>query len=194
MTVIERIFAELNKQGKSQIELARNLGIAKNTVTNWKLGISQSYMKFLPQIAKYLNVPIDSLVSDDPPLPKPQFGITMSDSYVEPISKDNSEFFVQKIERLLEERNIQKKKMLEDLNLNINTFSVWRKRGTIPSTKVLQKIADYFGVPVSSLFDDSDTPATPAELQDLISRTRSLSAEEIKELDDYLNFIISKRK
>lgn len=101
--------------------------------------------------------------------------------------------FVQKIERLLEERNIQKKKMLEDLNLNINTFSVWRKRGTIPSTKVLQKIADYFGVPVSSLFDDSDTPATPAELQDLISRTRNLSAEEIKELDDYLNFIISKR-
>ena len=194
MTVIERIFAELNKQGKSQIELARYLGIAKNTVTNWKLGISQSYMKFLPQIAKYLNVPIDSLVSDDPPLPKPQFGITMSDSYVEPISKDNSEFFVQKIERLLEERNIQKKKMLEDLNLNINTFSVWRKRGTIPSTKVLQKIADYFGVPVSSLFDDSDTPATPVELQDLISRTRNLSAEEIKELDDYLNFIISKRK
>nr|DAR24076.1 MAG TPA: Repressor protein CI [Caudoviricetes sp.] len=102
--------------------------------------------------------------------------------------------FVQKIERLLEERNIQKKKMLEDLNLNINTFSVWRKRGTIPSAKVLQKIADYFGVPVSSLFDDSDTPATPAELQDLISRTRNLSAEEIKELDDYLNFIISKRK
>lgn len=193
MTVIERIFAELNKQGKSQIELARNLGIAKNTVTNWKLGISQSYMKFLPQIAKYLNVPIDSLVSDDPPLPKPKFGIRMSDSYAEPTPNDNSAVFILKIERLLEERNIQKKKMLEDLNLNINTFSVWRKRGTIPSAKVLQKIADYFGVPVSSLFDDSDTPATPAELQDLISRTRNLSAEEIKELDDYLNFIISKR-
>ena len=54
--------------------------------------------------------------------------------------------FVQKIERLLEERNIQKKKMLEDLNLNINTFSVWRKSGTIPSAKVLQKIADSHGV------------------------------------------------
>lgn len=82
--------------------------------------------------------------------------------------------------------------VVKETGIATGSITKW-KNGTVPSGATLQKIADYFGVPVSSLFDDSDTPATPAELQDLISRTRNLSAEEIKELDDYLNFIISKR-
>lgn len=101
--------------------------------------------------------------------------------------------FITVLEEFIRQKGITSAKMLSDLDMNKSSVLNWKTRGTIPGAKVLQKIADYFGVPVSSLFDDSDTPATPAELQDLISRTRNLSAEEIKELDDYLNFIISKR-
>lgn len=196
MTVIERIFAELNKQGKSQIELARYLGIAKNTVTNWKLGISQSYMKFLPQIAKYLNVPIDSLVSDDPPLPKPQFGIRMSDSYAEPTPNDNL-VNIDKIKTLAKSQGIKLNYLAAQIGVPHTYFAdIKNKNRDIPDSR-LAVIAELLSTTTDYLRDKSDcpdTPATPAELQDLISRTRSLSAEEIKELDDYLNFIISKRK
>jgi len=59
--------------------------------------------------------------------------------------------FVEIIEKLLKEQKLQKKDFLLELNLNKNSFSVWKTRGTVPSGAVLQRIADYFGVSVDYL-------------------------------------------
>ena len=70
--------------------------------------------------------------------------------------------FIEKIESLLKERNIRKKDFLIELNLNKNSFSAWKARGTVPNGTVLQKIADYFGVSVDYLLGKStnDTGCT----------------------------------
>lgn len=77
--------------------------------------------------------------------------------------------FIERIEQLLKERKIQKKVFLSDLDLNINTFSAWRTRGTIPSGATIQRIADYFGVTVDYLLGKEETKKSP-----------SVSEEDIK--------------
>lgn len=62
MDTLEIILKELKNQGKSQVEFADGIRISKNTITNWKNGASNSYMKMLPQISDYLNVSVDYLI------------------------------------------------------------------------------------------------------------------------------------
>ena len=73
--------------------------------------------------------------------------------------------FVEQIEILLKSKNISKKKFLSDLGLAVRSFSNWRDRGTIPSGKTLQRIADYFDVPVDYLLGNTDEKNPPAMSQ-----------------------------
>ena len=66
--------------------------------------------------------------------------------------------FIERIEVLLSEKGVQKKTFLAELGLSKNSFVNWRDRGTIPSGATLQKIADYFHVPVESLTEEKPTP------------------------------------
>ncbi len=61
METLNKILALLSKQGKQQKDLADELGIRKNNITDWKSGKSKSYTKYLPQIAAYFGVSIDYL-------------------------------------------------------------------------------------------------------------------------------------
>lgn len=49
-----------------------------------------------------------------------------------------------------------------DIGLSKSTVSNWKTRGTFPTDATAQKIADYFGVPVSDLTAEEQTkkPAT----------------------------------
>lgn len=71
MDPLEIIMKELQIQGKSQVDLAYGIGIAKNTVTNWKNGSSNSYLKMLPQIADYFGVSVDYLLGKTDQKEKP---------------------------------------------------------------------------------------------------------------------------
>lgn len=66
MEIIDKIMSELKHQGKSQVDLAAHLGISKNNITEWKSGRSTAYVKYLPQIAKFLGTSIDYLVENHP--------------------------------------------------------------------------------------------------------------------------------
>ena len=65
MCTLDRIMQLLKQQGKKQKDLTDFLGLTKNTFTNWKGGHSESYKKFLPQIAEFLNVSVDWLVGKE---------------------------------------------------------------------------------------------------------------------------------
>ena len=49
------------KQGKTGKELANYLQVTQQTVTNWKIGVSESYKKRLPEIAVFLNTTVEEL-------------------------------------------------------------------------------------------------------------------------------------
>lgn len=65
MYTIDKIMELLKSQGKTQRGLAEHLGVKPSVVSNWASGISQSYKKYLPQIAEFFEVTVDALVSGD---------------------------------------------------------------------------------------------------------------------------------
>ena len=65
--VLDKISALLKEQGKTQKMLCEALGLNAQAYTNWKGGSNDSYMKYLPQIAGYLNVSIDYLLGNPTP-------------------------------------------------------------------------------------------------------------------------------
>ena len=65
MELLEKISKLLKEQGKKQKDLTDFLGISKNAFTDWKSGRINSYMKYLPQIAEFLGVGVDYLISNE---------------------------------------------------------------------------------------------------------------------------------
>ena len=64
MTAKDKIFFYMNKLGMSQKDFAQCLSVTGGTVSDWKKGRSKSYMSYLPQISRVLNVPIPYLLDD----------------------------------------------------------------------------------------------------------------------------------
>lgn len=74
MFILNKIITLLKEQGKSQKELCEYLGIKQQAFTNWKGGNNTSYMKHLPQIAKFLDVSVDYLLEEENTAPKNEDG------------------------------------------------------------------------------------------------------------------------
>lgn len=94
------------------------------------------------------------------------------------------------IESLLQKHHISANRMMSDLGFGNSTFTVWKKRGTTPSSEALAKIADYFNVSVDYLLGRADAPQVqnepavldgkPLDEQDLklLHLLRSMSPED----------------
>ncbi len=67
--------------------------------------------------------------------------------------------FLQRVLDLISSAGITKNKLLTDLGINPNAFVAWESRGTIPSGKVIAKIADYFHVSTDYLLGRTDDKA-----------------------------------
>lgn len=65
MDVLTRILMLLDKNHTQQKELSDYLGLSKNTMTGWKNGNNNSYMKYLPRIAEFFNVSVDYLLGKE---------------------------------------------------------------------------------------------------------------------------------
>lgn len=64
MSTLDKIINLLKKSGKSQKDLCDFLGLNQQAFTGWKSGNTTSYKKYLPQIASFFSVSVDSLVGD----------------------------------------------------------------------------------------------------------------------------------
>ena len=64
MDTLNRIVDNLRSQKRTQKDLTDFLGIHKGSFTQWKAGKNTSYLKYLPQIAQYLDVSIDYLLGN----------------------------------------------------------------------------------------------------------------------------------
>lgn len=62
----ERILALISDSFESDFAFERELGIPQKTVSNWRRGLSSSYMQRLPEIAERFNVSVSDLL--DAPL------------------------------------------------------------------------------------------------------------------------------
>lgn len=76
--------------------------------------------------------------------------------------------------------------------------SNWKTRGNIPTDANLNRIANYFGVSVAYLKGEEETVTADGitispEERKLLELIKALTDDEVKQVSDYLDFIISKR-
>ena len=73
---------------------------------------------------------------------------------------------VNRINSLLAERGIDKKKFYEDCGITSASYSLWNTGKTKPRMKNLEIIADYLHVPVSYLLEGKEQKENPAPQRD----------------------------
>ncbi|MBP5209972.1 MAG: hypothetical protein J6125_03825 [Clostridia bacterium] len=62
--VLERILTLMRAGAHTDAGMERALSLAPRTVSNWRRGVSHSYMDRLPDVAAYLRVPQNVLTGD----------------------------------------------------------------------------------------------------------------------------------
>ena len=68
MKLNEKIIYLRKKAGMSQIDLADELGVSRQTVSKWETGESNPEITKLPQLAKTFDVTVDWLLSEEEPV------------------------------------------------------------------------------------------------------------------------------
>lgn len=63
----------------------------------------------------------------------------------------NEESFIDRLERLLKERNLQKKDLAEDVGISRTGISTWRVSGALPRADIAIRIAHFLNVSVEYL-------------------------------------------
>ena len=67
MSISERIFLILEKQGKRQSDLVKLLNVRPTTVSEWKKGKREPLGSYYAKIAEYLGVSLDYLIAGREP-------------------------------------------------------------------------------------------------------------------------------
>lgn len=88
MEVLTKILMLLNKSHMQQKELSNYLGLSKNTMTGWKNGNNNSYMKYLPQIAEFFGVSVDYLLGKETPTAENNFTYALYDELAHDLSEE----------------------------------------------------------------------------------------------------------
>lgn len=100
----------------------------------------------------------------------------------------------EKYEKLLKERGVNSSEVSRKTGVSTQALSAWKKGEYTPKADKIQKIADYFGVPVGYFFDEADpeyyineeTAALAEEmalkpgLRVLFDASRNLSEDSLK--------------
>lgn len=96
----------------------------------------------------------------------------------------------EKFEKLLKEKNLSTYRVSKDTGITSSTFADWKSGRSVPKLPKLQKIADYFGVPVSYFTDEkqetnnTENKKTPKELKRLLeSEEVTLNGRLLSETD-----------
>ena len=100
----------------------------------------------------------------------------------------------EKFERLLKDRGVKTSDVAEATGISKPTFTAWKNGKYTPKSDKIQKIADYFGVPVGYFYEDADPDyyfneetqkladelATKPGLRVLFDASRDLSEDSLK--------------
>jgi len=85
--------------------------------------------------------------------------------------------FYDKFEKLCKTKGITPTKVARENGLAQSVISMWKTRGSTPQAATVQKLADYFGVPVSSLLYDGTIDLH----LDGVKNPKDMTPEELKE-------------
>ena len=88
----------------------------------------------------------------------------------------------------------------KEVGIASGTITKWKNENAVPREQTLRKLADYFSVTVDELLRDNSEHTNTANAEEspekdkLSSLLETLSPEQLRQVADYVDFIISKRK
>ena len=167
MSTLEKILYTLKLRGISDSELARQIGLSRSTVTDWKNGKTSSYKKHIGKIAEVLQISPEWLLDDE-----------LGCEHL------NTNYFNEMINSLSIE-----------LNTSVDTLMDIYKNKPIPdgyknnlSKKNLKDIFEYY------LFEKNhDSMLLTSMLDELLDVSNTLTEDEISQVIQYINFLKSQR-
>lgn len=84
MDIVDRLFFLVDEKYKEQKEFAQDIGVHPTRISEWRKRKSQSYQKYLPQIAEALNTTTEYLLTGSGPKKKTvPAGVSESDTISE---------------------------------------------------------------------------------------------------------------
>ena len=103
---------------------------------------------------------------------------------------------------IMEQNGLNARQLELKLNFSNGTVLNWKKGKANPSTKALQKIADYFELPIAYFYEEHENfvetakaiPTLSDDGKQLVNLIFSLTDEEVAELSKFVDYIISKRQ
>ena len=99
-----------------------------------------------------------------------------------------------KISSLLKEQGKTQKALCTHLGLKQQAFTNWKNNDNDSYMKYLPEIAAFFGVSVDYLLGTPSKQECSLLPADLLAVIATFSDEEMKDLENYVQYIVSKRK
>ena len=105
--------------------------------------------------------------------------------------------FFDQLQQLCKLKGVSMTKLVTDIGMSKSAVTYWKNTDTTPKTEVLQKIADYLGVPVNYFFDDEQKENIDITFDDftyaMYNHSGDLTDEEKKMLLEMAEFMKKKR-
>lgn len=106
-----------------------------------------------------------------------------------PISKDSNIRFVisTNLNKLMDERNLSRRNVCNDLNIKYTTFCDWTNGNVTPKIENLELLADYFCIDITDFFIErqvNNEDEKAARLKRYLTSAKELPMNTIKNLSD----------
>jgi transcriptional regulator with XRE-family HTH domain len=180
MSIGERIRIARKLKGLTQSDLARRLGVTKQTISQYEKGQIKVPEYQLKKIGEILEKPLEYFFSAE--LKVPGIKEKLLDKNLE--SKIN---IGEKIRKARLEKNISQNELTKLINAGKLTISQYERGKSTPNLFILLKIAKALGKPISYFFEEEED----TERDELINMIISLSKEERKVIKGFINMLKS---
>jgi transcriptional regulator with XRE-family HTH domain len=84
---------------------------------------------------------------------------------------------VERIDRLLGEKGLRRKRLSIDLNFSVANISKWKNNGSLPEVDVALAIADYFGVSLRWLLTGEDEKGLSRDERNALAKYQCLGED-----------------
>lgn len=142
---IQKIFTSnlnnlLYQNGKTQLELAKYMGVSNTTVNNWSKGYNTPRMDKIDKICAFFNVQREDLLTEQ--------RISMSDEEL------YKKIFARNLSYYMEKNGKTQVDLINDLGINKSAISTWVNATRLPRMDKVQLLADYFHINKSDLLEE----------------------------------------
>lgn len=138
----DRLISIKEERHLSNTDIAEAAGVSEGAVRHWLLDNRTPSIESVQILAKNLNLSVDFLLGEKDD--------TARDS------KTSGTVFVRNFESYCKSIGKSPNRVCLEIGLSNATYTHWKKRGVIPHSATLGKIAEYFGISINDLIAEKD--------------------------------------